>query len=204
MDSKIKNIIFDLGGVILDIDFYKTQNAFRSLGLHEIEDLFGLGHAASYFKDYEVGKINDEEFINNIRKSVSEELSPDEIIKAWNAMLIEFPKPGIEKIKELKLKYRTFLFSNTNAIHLKAFRKMFEADYPGETLDGLFEKVYYSHLMKARKPDVASFIQIINENNLIAEETLFVDDAEINLKAAREAGLQTFLINGNSSILDLN
>lgn len=198
-----KNIIFDLGGVILNIDFNKTIEAFKALGLNKIDRLFGLGHAASYFKEYEVGKISDDEFIEKIRESLSETTEKEKIIAAWNAMLLEFPPERVEKLKALKKKYRTFLFSNTNSIHLRAFSEIFQSTYPGDKFEDLFEKVYYSHLLEARKPDLKAFRKILNENSLAPEETLFVDDAEVNLEGARAAGMQTLLIAGEKTILEL-
>ncbi len=189
--SAIKNIIFDLGGVILDIDIDRTHHAFREMGLEKIEDLFGYGHAASFFKDHEQGKISDEDFIAQVQKLIpgSESLA---IRKAWNAMLLEFPAERIEYLRDLRKTYRLFLFSNTNGIHLEAFSMLYNSGSGNGKLDELFDKAYYSHLMGLRKPDKESFEFILKENNLLPEETLFVDDAAINIRGAEEAGLQTF------------
>lgn len=199
----IKNIIFDLGGVILDIDIEKTKQAFRDLGFSEIDQLFGLGHADAYFLEHEAGRISDDEFLAKIAGSLDGSRQ-DQIIKAWNAMLLEFPEERIDKLKELAKSFRLFLYSNTNGIHHRAFGEIFQKNYPQYQFDRLFEKAYYSHVFGIRKPDKEGFEKILSENNLLASETLFVDDAEINLKGAAEAGLKTFHIRDGLTILDLH
>lgn len=203
MQGVITTIIFDLGGVLLEIDTVKTNSAFKKMGFNDIDDYFGIGKAAYFFAEYEKGSISDEEFVEKIKKKLDNKHSSQEIIDAWNAMLIKFPPERIEKLKELRKGYKIFLFSNTNAIHLKAFRKIFENSFQGATLESLFDKVYYSHELGARKPDVQSYIKIIQQNNLVPEETLFVDDAENNLEGAEKAGLQTFLIADGKTVMDL-
>ena len=190
MYKNIENIIFDLGGVILDIDINKAKEELRKLGLEEIDDLFGLGHAGSFFKDHEQGKISDDEFVDEIHRRMKGAAGLDEIRDAWNSMLLKFPPERIEFLQELKSRFRLFLFSNTNGIHLEAFRKLYNNSFEGQLLDDLFEKAYYSHLMQLRKPDKKSFEYIINDQNLDPARTLFIDDAEINVKGAIEAGLQ--------------
>ncbi len=202
MLTGIRNIIFDLGGVILDINIEKTKQAFRDIGFSEIDQLFGLGHAASYFLDHETGALSDEDFINRISTSIGGK-QPDAVINAWNAMLLQFPEERINKLMELGKKYRLFLFSNTNGIHYEAFTSLYSASFGGGRLDDLFEKAYYSHRMKMRKPDKAAFEYILEANRLVAAETLFVDDAKINIEGAAQAGLKTFHITGDTTILDL-
>src|SRR5688500_9014470 len=114
MHPEIRNIIFDLGGVILDIDIRKTQEAFKKIGFRNIEQMFGIGIAESFFKEHEQGTITDEQFVEKIRNSLDHTIDDKAIIEAWNAMLLQFPKQRIEFLKQLKKKYRLFLFSNTN------------------------------------------------------------------------------------------
>src|SRR6202140_4786484 len=121
----IKNIIFDLGGVIMDIDVKQTLQAFSGLGLKNIHEYFGHGFAASFFSDHEAGRISDEAFLGEIKKLLSGEVSDEAVIEAWNALLLRFPPDRIALLKELKSKYRLFLFSNTNAIHYKKFSEIY-------------------------------------------------------------------------------
>ena len=185
----IKNIIFDLGGVIMDIDVKKTLQAFTGLGAKNIHEYFGHGFAASFFSDHESGKISDEAFILKIKKLLGGEVSDESVIEAWNALLLFFPPERISLLKELKTRYRIFLYSNTNTIHRQEFSKIFRKSFSGE-LDDLFEKAYFSHVLGHRKPDLGGFEQIIKENGLDPKETLFLDDALMNVEAAIKTGLK--------------
>lgn len=199
----IKNIIFDLGGVILPIDISRTTEAYRKLGLADIEQLFGHGHADSFFKEYEAGKISDQQFIDQVKKLVSDPVTDDVIIDAWNALLMDFPMERIDFLKVLQSRYRLFLFSNTNSIHHLAFHKNYQIISGGNNFDDLFEKAWYSHLIKMRKPDVSAFEFVINAANIDAAETLFIDDALVNVEGAMKAGLQTAYLSPGKTIFDL-
>ena len=200
--APVKNIIFDLGGVLLNLDVAQTRNAFIKLGLKQIDELFRIGHAEGFFKDYEVGAISDEEFVEKARQLSLPGTSSSQVIDAWNVMLLDFPAERVQFLDQLKNKYRLFLFSNTNAIHLKYFQKSYQDVY-GRAMDDLFEKAYYSHVINHRKPDVAAFEYVINDSKLHAAETLFIDDALVNVEGARQAGLQAVHLTDGKTILDL-
>ena len=121
----IKNIIFDLGGVIMDIDVKQTLKAFTNLGIKDIDKIFGHGFAASFVSDHEAGKISDDVFLKEIKKLITGEVSNEIVIDAWNALLLRFPPERIQLLKDLKSRYRVFLYSNTNAIHYDKFSEMF-------------------------------------------------------------------------------
>jgi FMN phosphatase YigB (HAD superfamily) len=186
----VKNIIFDLGGVILNLDNQRTENAFTAMGVKNFREYFGHGHAASFFKEYEIGRISDQQFIDSIRALTGISVPDERIVGGWNALLLDFPPERIQLLKELRKKYRTFLFSNTNALHLAALRQTYADTFGGGTLDDLFEKAYYSHTLGMRKPDKVSFEHILRENQLAGSETLFVDDALVNVEGAEGAGLR--------------
>jgi putative hydrolase of the HAD superfamily len=200
----IKNIIFDLGGVIINLDNQLTENAFIALGTRPLKDYFGHGHASSFFKDYEVGAITDREFVDNIKSLTGVDASDEEIIRAWNALLLDFPPERIQLLKDLRKNYRIFLFSNTNALHLAHLQQIYRNTFPGDKdeLDDHFERAYYSHILKMRKPDEASFQHILKENQLKGEETLFVDDALINVEGAEKAGLKGLFLRPGTTITD--
>jgi len=201
--KEIKNIIFDLGGVILPIDISLTTEAYKKLGVSNIEELFALGHADSFFKEYEAGLISDEQFVQRIKGLIHEPVTDETVIKAWNALLLDFPPERIEFLKKLRPKYRLFLFSNTNAIHHKAFIQRYAEISGGVNFDDLFETAWYSHIIKMRKPDVAAFQFIIKESGINASETLFIDDALINVEGAMKAGLQAVHLSVGKTILEL-
>ncbi len=200
----IKNIIFDLGGVIINLDNQLTENAFLALGARPLKEYFGHGHAASFFKDYEVGGISDQQFVDNIKSLTGITASDEDIIRAWNALLLDFPPERIRLLKDLRKSYRIFLFSNTNALHLAHLQQIYRDTFPGDEygLDGHFERAYYSHTLKMRKPDIGSFQYILKENQLRGEETLFVDDALINVEGAEKAGLKGFFLRPGTTITD--
>jgi len=203
MDN-IQNIIFDLGGVIINLDNKLTENAFASLGAKNFDKYFGHGFAASFFKDYEIGKITDQQFINELKSMINPDVPDEIVVNAWNALLLDFPAERIELLKRLGKKYRLFLFSNTNALHLEALRKIYRSTFSDGELDDHFEKSYYSNVLGLRKPDKASFEFIINENKLNPASTLFVDDALINVEGANAAGLKGFYLEPGKTIIDIN
>jgi len=198
----IKNIIFDLGGVILNLDNKRTEDAFTSLGVKDFRSYFGHGHASDFFREYEVGGISDRQFIDSIRQLTGISVSDEAIVEGWNALLLDFPPERIQLLKQLKKSYRLFLFSNTNALHLAALQKTYTDAFGGGSLEDHFEKTYYSHLLGMRKPDRESFEYILRENQLIAGETMFVDDAIVNVEGAEQVGLRGLFLRPGVSLLD--
>jgi len=179
------------------------------LGIKNIENYFGHGFAASFFSNHEAGRISDEEFLKAIKNLLTEELkdsageiSDEDVIEAWNALLLEFPPERISLLKEIKSRYRLFLFSNTNAIHYDKFREMYRNAFAGE-LEDLFERSYFSHSLGHRKPDTGGFELIIRENNLDPKQTLFVDDAFINVEGALKTGLKGLYLPPGFFITDI-
>src|SRR5262245_44203057 len=125
----VKNIIFDLGGVLLNLDIQRSREAFIKLGIPQIDDLFRIGHAESFFKQYETGHLNDDQFITAVLQEAITGTTEEDILTAWNSMLLDFPSERVELLGKLKSKYRLFLFSNTNALHLQSFQKSFRDIY---------------------------------------------------------------------------
>lgn len=202
--KEISNIIFDLGGVLLNLDNQRTEDAFVSLGVGHFRSLFGHGFAASFIRDYEIGRISDREFIDQLKQAGGLSVSDEVIIEAWNCMLLDFPAQRIELLKELGKRYRLFLFSNTNALHLAALQQIYRNTFGQGSLDDHFEKTYYSHIMGLRKPDRESYQYIITENGLDAGRTLFVDDALVNVDGAIAAGLQGYFLQPGTSINEVD
>lgn len=202
----IRNIIFDLGGVILNLDMLKSEELFVNMGAERFRELFGRGHVNSFIKDYEIGIIDDTVFVDELHKLAGNPYTRDHVTEAWNAMLLDFPAERIDLLNKLKSKYRIFLFSNTNAIHLISFRKKYADTFPGKTFDDHFEKAYYSHEIRLRKPEVKAFEYVINDSRLNASETVFVDDMLINIEGARTAGLHGIHIDreNGKTILDID
>jgi HAD superfamily hydrolase (TIGR01509 family) len=199
----IQNIIFDLGGVIINLDNKLTEKAFVDLGAKDFRNYFGHGFAASFFSDYEVGKISDRQFLSDLKKMIELDVPDQVIIDAWDALLLNFPPERIHLLDRLKKKYRLFLFSNTNALHLKKVQSIYRNEFGAGSLEDHFERTYYSHLIHLRKPDAASFEYIIHENKLEPSATMFVDDAQVNVDGASATGLRGFYLAPGTSITDL-
>jgi HAD superfamily hydrolase (TIGR01509 family) len=199
----IKNIIFDLGGVILNIDTRKTAMALEQLGVSNLQGHMSQPALVSFFNEYEAGKIDDNAFVAKLQSLAAEGTTEQNIVDAWNALLLDFPAERIELLRSLRKKYRLFLLSNTNAIHYNKFQQQIYLQ-TGNYLEDFFEQTYYSHTMRLRKPDVACYQFVIQESKLNPAETIFLDDSEINLAGAREAGLIIEHIHAGRSILDIN
>lgn len=197
---KIKNIIFDLGGIFINIDYLKTENAFITLGVTNFNDLYNQQKSSSLFEDLETGKITPPQFCNALKNLTQLPLSNEQIFTAWNAMLGHFQKEKLIWLQTLKSQYNLYLFSNTNQIHFEAFNAILETDTGFSNLDSFFIKSYYSHQMKLRKPYPSSFSFILKEQKLIANETLFFDDTEVNIQGALKAGIQAILVNPTENI----
>ncbi|MHA4896153.1 HAD family hydrolase [Pedobacter sp. PWIIR3] len=196
--QKIKNIIFDYGNVIFEIDFKKAQTALAQLGIPNIESFFGHKGHDELFSKLEIGSISPAEFRTGIRKAASNEsLSDEQIDAAWNSIFVGVPPSAHDTLLEAKAKYRTFLLSNTNEIHYNFFTDYLLKEYQLKGNEDLFEKVYYSQQMLMRKPNVEIFQKVIDENNLNPEETLFIDDSPQHLVGAAKVGLHTLLMDRN-------
>ncbi len=198
----IKNIIFDLGGVLMDIDFKLTHRAFEQLGVPNFGELYNQYHADTFFSDFEKGKIPTGEFFDHIRRICQCGLSNEAIQTAWNALLIGFPADRNEWLFRIREKYAVYLFSNTNILHYQWFAKTF-ANTTRKELNSCFVKAYYSHEMGLRKPDPESFQFIIEEQKLNVTETLFIDDTSRNVEAAGELGMQTVHLAAPMSVMEL-
>ncbi len=200
----IKNIIFDLGGIFLDIHYQLTKDAFINLGIKNFDELFTQHHANDLFEDLETGKISEQTFYQLFRKEAMVDLSNEQIKTAWNALLGRFPLERLDWLKKIKHQYKVYLFSNTNQIHYDAFMKIYEKQIGKNDFNEHFIKTYYSQNIGLRKPYPASFLYIINEQNLIPEETLFIDDTIKNIEGAKAVGLQTIHLVTPQTLLDLN
>lgn len=189
--KNIKNIIFDLGGVFIGINYSKTEKAFAGLGVKNFKDLYSQHHASFLFEQLETGKISPAEFCHEFRRAAKVNLSDSQIEAAWNAMLGKFFKQNVQWLQTIKQRCNIFLFSNTNIIHYNAFQKIYNEEVGGQPFDDHFIRAYYSHDLGLRKPYPEAFEAMLERENLMAPETLFIDDTLQNIRGAQIAGLQT-------------
>ncbi|MGJ1267901.1 HAD family hydrolase [Sphingobacterium spiritivorum] len=193
--QKVKNIILDYGNVIFMIDFMRAQEAFTALGIKNVDQFFAHKGHAPLFDAFEKGEITAEAFRQGIRDAADvPHLSDEQIDAAWNALLIGVPQGNHELLLELKGKYRLFLLSNNNEIHYQWILDYLKREYQLEDNTSFFEKDYYSHLMKMRKPNADIFEYVLNAHDLKPEETVFIDDSPQHLDTAAKLGLHTFLL----------
>lgn len=201
--TNIKNIIFDLGKVLLNLDFDASITAFNKLGLEEDVLNNQQAFADPVFYQLETGKITPEKFRTKVRKILNKpEISDQEIDDAWCAMLKDIPEKRVEMLKRLSESYKLFLFSNTNEIHTELLHKEFMESY-GFEFSSLFVKDFYSHEINERKPDLSSFQKVTELSGVEPAETLFVDDLESNIKGAEKAGFKTLWLKDSMEITDL-
>ena len=192
MTSSIKNIIFDLGGVLYDIRYENIADRFATYGLHNFTQQYTQAAQTEAIDLFEEGRISVPEFRDYIRSLSRVALTDQQIDDAWNAILIDVPVHRIEMLRQLKERYRIFLFSNTNQLHCDCFKAFLHEKYGHDVFDEVFDKTYYSHEMHLRKPHVESFQRVITEQGLIPDETLFIDDTLQHVEGARKAGLHAY------------
>ena len=198
----IKNIIFDFGGVILNIDFNLTMEAFKKLGIKNPEDLYSMTKQADLFAAMEKGLIMEVEFLSELRRLAGKDISDSELTQAWNALLLDWPRFRFILLQNVKHNYRIFLLSNTNLIHYNKYASELEQSYDS-TFEALFEKAYFSFNHGMIKPDKAFFELVLKENNLNPFETLYIDDNAINLEPAVKLGMNVYHLTDDEDIMEL-
>lgn len=202
-DSSVKNLIFDLGGVILDLSVPKTLQAVAKLCGLDADEVTKRFVSGEGFLLYEKGLITEEEFRDYVRKTYSIHASDQEVDAAWNAMLVGLPIAKLQLLQNLMKEYRVFLLSNTNTIHLRYIHDVMLPPVAGvSSLDPYFHRTYYSHLLNKRKPDADIFLQVLEENNLVASESLFLDDNLQNVEGARAVGMQAIHVDTPDFVID--
>jgi putative hydrolase of the HAD superfamily len=189
---EIKTIIFDLGGVVLDIDPQLSINEFKKLGLKD-ESLFkDPDFVKNVIRKFEKGILTPEVFRNKIREYTGLDLTDHQIDDAWNALLYDIPAERIRVLEEVKKNYKILLFSNSNEIHYDLYVRDLQLRFGYMEFDKLFDKAYFSFDLHLSKPDVEGFEYIMYQNKLVPEETLFIDDLEANINAAKSLGWKTY------------
>ena len=182
----IKNIIFDFGDIFINLDKHATYREMDELGVSEISDKM-----IAVYHQYEKGLMTTDDFINFYHDKFG--IKKEDLINAWNAILLDFPKERLDFLKEISAskKYRLFLLSNTNDLHIKWVQNSVGEVFYQEFKNN-FEQFYLSHEINLRKPDSEIYEFVLNENNLIADETLFVDDLKENTDSARKLGIHVW------------
>jgi len=200
----IKNIIFDLGGVIIDIFPERSVEAFGKLcrGKVTLENIFPENE--SIFLEYELGNVSGDEFIEGIKKNYNcRDVDNQALSDAWCALIGDPDPVRFKLLEKIKKNYRTFVLSNTNVKHIERVHEVMEKSLPGKSFESYFEKCFYSQDMHLHKHDTEIYLQVISDTGIIPEETLFIDDRAGNFTGAKKAGLNTYHLTGREKITDL-
>ena len=199
--KKCKAIIFDLGAVILNINYQNTIDEFTKLGVNNAATFYSKKVQTNLFNQIETGMISSNEFLKALQKE-TKNVNINQVEKAWNAMLLDLPEERIQLIEKLKNNYSIYLLSNTNAIHIDAIKKQL-GKRKWLAFCKLFDKMYLSHELGLRKPDVKIFEYILNEQKLKAEEVFFIDDSPQHIASAKKIGIHCHHLLDDENITDL-
>jgi HAD superfamily hydrolase (TIGR01509 family) len=196
--KNIKHIIFDLGNVILNIEYQKTINEFNKIGIKDASVFYSQSIQQEIFNLLETGKISEFDFLIEVNK-LCPKASHKQILSAWNALILDLPQKRISLINNLKSNFSIYLLSNTNVIHINEIKKKIGVK-KYNSFYNLFNKVYYSHEIGLRKPNPEAFNIILNENDLNVNEVLFIDDSIQHIKTAKKLGVKTYHLTKDESI----
>ncbi|WP_298064015.1 HAD family phosphatase [uncultured Rikenella sp.] len=206
--SGIRNLIFDFGGVLLDIDIRRTVEAFRRLGLAGLNPAEIHPQNTGIFLDLELGTVSEEAFVARLQSCAAGGLpvpTREQLLNAWNALLLDYDWRRFGLLDRLRESgYKVFLLSNTNRPHREYFIRKFDRENPaGRPFESYFDRCFYSDVMHLRKPDPAIYRTVLREAGIAAGETLFIDDNQPNTDAAAELGIQTVHLVPPATIFDL-
>ncbi|MEQ9301990.1 MAG: HAD family phosphatase [Cyclobacteriaceae bacterium] len=201
--QNIKTIIFDLGGVIIDLDTTATVKSFAKLSGQPETEMLDVFQHNQLFLDYEKGLISSENFRDELRNLLLVEASDQELDQAWNAMLGAIEQPRLDLMLQLQERYEVMVLSNTNEIHEQAFHRILKEVSGKSHLNAFAHQVCFSHDIGMRKPDAEIYDFVITENGIKPEETLFLDDRLDNLEAAKKNGWQAHQVKFPNEILSL-
>ena len=203
MNAKIKNIIFDLGGVILDIDENVVYQELGKMGINVSE----LPHSKEFMdimSKFDTGIYTAPTFRKKMKALLGlEKMTDQKFDSIWNAMLLDIPRERIEAIEQIRKHYKIFLMSNTNEIHYDLYVRDLQLRFGYNEFDALFDKSYFSFAEHLEKPDPRFFELILDHQQLVPEETLFIDDTAANIKVAKSLGINTYHISRDELVRNL-
>lgn len=200
MIQNIRHIIFDLGGVLLNLDTQKTAEAFKGLGIEHFAIWQQRPEVQDLFIQFELGLMGRTVFFESVNRLSGKELNPLDTANAWNAMLLEFPLRRLQILQQLQIHFDLVLLSNTNEIHEECFNAKLKTQTGFNNLNVFFDKVYLSHRLGLRKPDSEIFKRVLSETGFQAEYSLFIDDLAENVTAAAALGIQTIWLQPGMTI----
>ena len=203
MSEKIKNIIFDLGGVILDIDETMTLNELKKLGIDGL-NLLNSNEFKALDERFERGIISAPTFRKKAKELIGRpDISNPDFDYLWNSMLLDIPRERIQALEAIKKHYHIFLMSNTNEIHYDLYVRDLQLRFGYKQFDDLFDKSYFSFDIHLMKPDPLFFEYVLDHQGMKPNETLFIDDTRTNIEVAQSLGIHTYLIRRDELVRNL-
>lgn len=201
--TETEAIIFDLGGVLINLDYQLTSKAFIDLGLTDFDATYSQLQQTDLFDRFETGAISSFHFINRLLDQLPQGTSGNKVVHAWNAMILDFPEERLLWLLKMKQRYRIFLLSNTNTLHMEAVRRSLERTIGHQRLEDYFEQVYLSCEMGLRKPNPEIFSRVCDEQGLNPATTVFIDDSPQHVEGAASIGLQALHLKPGEAVQSL-
>jgi glucose-1-phosphatase len=201
--KSIHTIIFDFGGVVLDIDPSLTLKELANLGFKNTDVFITSEFQEGVMNKFERGILTPELFRQKVREFLNTDVSDQNIDDAWNALLLDIPKERIAVIEAVRKNYKTFLISNSNEIHYDVYVRDLQLRFGYHEFDQLFDKAYFSFDLHLSKPNPEIFEFVLNQHRLVPSETLFIDDTFEHIEAARKLGLKTYHLEKPERLRDI-
>lgn len=193
-------VIFDLGGVVLDLHYEATIEAFQALGAENFAELYSQVVQTDLFDRYETGQISSMHFVNKMKELLPDKISPNGVVSAWNAMIKEFQPGKLVFLEQLMQTHTTALLSNTNDLHMDCVRRKLKK-VTGKPLEAYFRHTFLSQELNMRKPHRETFLSVCERMAVAPERVLFIDDSPQHVEGAKEAGLNAVLFPRNHPFL---
>lgn len=187
-------LLFDFGGVIINIDLERTKNAFAYHGIKNVESWFKASAQNETLNSFETGKISAGKFIERVLTTANVTMTDESFIANWNALLLDIPLERISLMQKLKPHYKLYMLSNINSIHAKQCNQILNETSGIEDVKTLFDKVYFSYEIGLRKPDKLCFQYVLDDLSINPDHVLFFDDNTENIATAKAMGIQSFLV----------
>ncbi|PKP52504.1 MAG: HAD family phosphatase [Bacteroidetes bacterium HGW-Bacteroidetes-1] len=203
LKEPIRNIIFDFGGVILDIDPSQTMNHLKKLGIKDVEIFNTPKFQQEVMNKFERGILTPEVFRDKVRAFIGTNICDQDIDEAWNALLLDIPIERIRVLELAKKNYTIMLLSNSNEIHYEVYVRDLQLRFGYREFDQLFHKAYFSFDLHLSKPNPEIFEFVLNQHKMIPEQTLFIDDTPEHIESARKLGLRTYHLLKPERVRDL-
>jgi HAD superfamily hydrolase (TIGR01509 family) len=194
-----KIILFDLGGVLINLDYQATISAFEKLGITNFDELYTQADQESLFDDLETGKVSSMHFINRLLDKLPAGITANQVVHSWNAMILNFPLERLKLVERLSKNHTLYLLSNTNGIHMEKVRRELQK-VSRKPLEDYFREVYLSHEIGCRKPHSETFKAVLDKMEVTADKVLFIDDSAQHIEGASAIGIESHHLRGE--ILD--